>query len=55
MTVERTEKTIATLVSEISGGEVRLPEIQRGYVWKPPQIAKLVDSLYRESTRPGHC
>jgi hypothetical protein len=47
MPVEKTEREIATLISEISRGEIKLPEIQRGYVWKPTQVAKLVESLYR--------
>lgn len=47
MPVEKTERDIATLVGQISSGEIKLPEIQRGYVWKPTQVAKLVESLYR--------
>jgi hypothetical protein len=47
MAVEKTERDIATLVGQISAGEIRLPEIQRGYVWKPTQVAKLIESLYR--------
>jgi len=27
--------------------EIKLPEIQRSYVWKPTQVAKLIESLYR--------
>ncbi|MGH3902051.1 MAG: GmrSD restriction endonuclease domain-containing protein [Pseudonocardiaceae bacterium] len=47
MTVEKTEKDTASLVGQVSSGEIRLPEIQRGYVWKPTQVAKLIESLYR--------
>jgi hypothetical protein len=47
MPVEKTEREIGTLISEISHGEIKLPEIQRGYVWKPTQVAKLIESLYR--------
>jgi hypothetical protein len=36
------------LLEEIARGEVLLPEIQRSYVWKGPQVTKLLDSLYRE-------
>jgi uncharacterized protein with ParB-like and HNH nuclease domain len=43
--VEKTEREIATL--EVSRGEIKLPEIQRSYVWKPTQVAKLIESLYR--------
>ncbi|WP_344892292.1 DUF262 domain-containing protein [Actinomadura meridiana] len=47
MPVEETKQEIGTLINQVSAGEIRLPEIQRGYVWKPTQVAKLVDSLYR--------
>lgn len=39
--------TIRKLMDQVTHGELRLPEIQRGYVWKPAQVAGLVDSLYR--------
>ena len=39
---------IRELIEEIYRGEVLLPEIQRAYVWKGPQVAKLLDSIYRE-------
>jgi len=39
---------VRELLDEISHGEVLLPEIQRAYVWKGPQVAKLIDSLYRD-------
>ncbi|MEU6429671.1 DUF262 domain-containing protein [Microbispora sp. NPDC046973] len=48
MPVEKTERSIKTLIDQISAGEIKLPEIQRGYVWQPTQVAKLIDSLYRE-------
>lgn len=38
---------IRSLLTRIGSGELRLPEIQRGYVWKPTQVATLLDSLYR--------
>jgi hypothetical protein len=47
MPVEKTEWEIGTLLGAISRGEIKLPEIQRGFVWKPTQVAKLIDSLYR--------
>lgn len=47
MPVDKTEREVSTLVSQIELGEIKLPEIQRGYVWKPTQVAKLVESLYR--------
>ncbi|MBI4611395.1 MAG: DUF262 domain-containing protein [Candidatus Rokubacteria bacterium] len=39
---------VRELLDEIERGQVLLPEIQRAYVWKGPQVTKLVDSLYRE-------
>lgn len=39
---------VQELLYEIEGGKVVLPEIQRGYVWKGPQVTKLMDSLYKE-------
>lgn len=42
-----TSKSIGSLIAEVDSGEILLPEIQRGYVWKPAQIAYLLDSLYR--------
>lgn len=39
---------VRELLDEIARGEVLLPEIQRAYVWKGPQVAKLIDSLYHE-------
>ena len=47
MPFEKTERDISTLMAQISSGEIRLPEIQRSYVWKPTQVAKLIESLYR--------
>lgn len=47
MAVERTNRDIRTIVGQIAAGEIMLPEIQRGYVWKASQVAKLVESLYR--------
>lgn len=39
---------VRELLDEVARGEVLLPEIQRAYVWKGPQVAKLIDSLYHE-------
>jgi hypothetical protein len=46
MEVQKTELSVATLVEQMTTGAIRLPEIQRGYVWKPTQVAKLIESLY---------
>lgn len=45
--LETTSAPIRSLIERIDLGEIRLPEIQRAYVWKPAQIAGLLDSLYR--------
>jgi hypothetical protein len=46
--VQTTEWDIGTLLGAVARNEIRLPEIQRGYVWQPTQVANLIDSLYRE-------
>jgi len=38
---------ISTLVDMYLRGEMRLPEIQRHYVWKATRVRDLLDSLYR--------
>ena len=38
---------IKDLVAKIKHGEIRLPEMQRRYVWKITQVCDLLDSLYR--------
>ncbi|MGV9643279.1 GmrSD restriction endonuclease domain-containing protein [Streptomyces sp. NPDC003514] len=47
MAVERTNRDVRTLIKQIAAGEIMLPEIQRGYVWKASQVARLIESLYR--------
>lgn len=39
--------SVGSLIDHINKGQIRLPEIQRGYVWKPPAVSALIDSLYR--------
>lgn len=43
----KTEATVEELVSMIERGRLRLPEMQRRYVWKAPRVRDLLDSLYR--------
>ena len=38
---------IGTLVDMYKRGELRLPEIQRHYVWQATRVRDLLDSLYR--------
>ena len=35
------------LVARIERGEIRLPEMQRQYVWQSTRVRDLLDSLYR--------
>lgn len=48
ITLEATTLPIRRLVDDVDRGHLKLPEIQRDYVWKAAQIAGLLDSLYRE-------
>lgn len=38
---------ISTLVDMYKRGELRLPEIQRHFVWQGTRVRDLMDSLYR--------
>jgi len=40
--------TLLDLVQRFDSGEIRLPLMQRDYVWKPKKVVKLLDSLYRK-------
>jgi hypothetical protein len=39
--------TVADLVQRFDTGEIRLPLMQRDYVWRPKKVTALLDSLYR--------
>ena len=43
----KAEHTVDELVGMIERGELRLPEMQRRYVWKATRVRDLLDSLYR--------
>jgi len=43
----KAEASVEELVGMIERGEVRLPEIQRRYVWRSTRVRDLLDSLYR--------
>ncbi len=43
----KVEASIEDLVSMIERGELRLPEMQRRYVWRSTRVRDLLDSLYR--------
>ncbi len=46
-TVETTMAPVRNLVAQVADGQLRLPEIQRAYVWSRTQVRDLLDSLYR--------
>src|ERR1700739_3807784 len=41
------EASVQELVDMIERGELRLPEMQRRYVWHSTRVRDLLDSLYR--------
>jgi uncharacterized protein with ParB-like and HNH nuclease domain len=43
----KAEASVEELVAKIQRGELRLPEMQRRYVWRSPRVRDLLDSLYR--------
>jgi hypothetical protein len=43
----KAEATVEELVGRIERGQLRLPEMQRRYVWRSPRVRDLLDSLYR--------
>jgi hypothetical protein len=45
--MSKAEATVDELVGMIERGELRLPEMQRRYVWRSPRVRDLMDSLYR--------
>lgn len=40
--------SVEDIISELQQGGIRIPEIQRDYVWRRSQVAKLLDSLYND-------
>jgi uncharacterized protein with ParB-like and HNH nuclease domain len=36
-----------TLMNDIENGRVRLPPFQREFVWSPPKVMSLMDSIYK--------
>jgi hypothetical protein len=45
--VAKAEASVEELVGMIERGELRLPEMQRRYVWRATRVRDLLDSLYR--------
>ena len=44
---ETRDAPVSSLVEKLKSSEIRLPEMQRGYVWSSTQVRDLMDSLYR--------
>ena len=45
--MSKAEARVEELVGMIQRGELRLPEMQRQYVWRSTRVRDLLDSLYR--------
>ncbi len=45
--MSKIDTTVGNLVAMITSGELRLPEMQRRYVWPATRVRDLLDSLYR--------
>jgi len=45
--VQKTDISVGKLIQMIEDGELRLPEMQRRYVWPATRVRDLLDSLYR--------
>ena len=43
----KADASVEELVGMIERGELRLPEMQRRYVWQSTRVRDLLDSLYR--------
>lgn len=43
----KVDTNVGELVGKIESGELRLPEMQRRYVWRATRVRDLLDSLYR--------
>src|ERR1700760_404807 len=43
----KAEASVEEMGTMIQRGDLRLPEMQRRYVWQAPRVRDLLDSLYR--------
>lgn len=41
------QRSIGSLMESLENGELRLPELQRPFLWKAKQISTLIESLYK--------
>lgn len=47
MNIQKVDTSVGNLIDMIERGELRLPEMQRRYVWTATRVRDLLDSLYR--------
>lgn len=47
MLFKETTYSLTKLIEDIDLGEIRLPDIQRPFVWKKTQVRDLFDSMYK--------
>jgi hypothetical protein len=47
VTYNPSQRSIGSLMESLENGELRLPDLQRPFLWKPVQISTLIESLYR--------
>mgnify|MGYP000864599598 CR=1 FL=1 len=47
VTYNASTRSIGSLMEALENGELRLPDLQRPFLWKPKQISTLIESLYR--------
>lgn len=45
--MNKNDISVGALVDMIARGELRLPEMQRRFVWRAARVRDLLDSLYR--------
>lgn len=41
------EEPIPNIIAKLERGDIQIPELQRAFVWKRPQVELLIDSIYR--------
>ncbi|MCY3569543.1 MAG: DUF262 domain-containing protein, partial [Chloroflexi bacterium] len=46
--MSQSDRSVEELVKMLKRGDLKLPELQRGYVWRKSQVVSLLDSVYRK-------
>jgi len=44
---------VKQIINSFATGHIMVPELQRGVVWKPKKVVKLLDSLYQKLPIPS--